>query len=417
MGSHNWDGPGTPEGAQPSPSPDRPAADSPVSGASAAGDWPEHDEPTKENRPRRRGPFPPRIAPRFGGAPPAPVPPPAPPTGSPIAGPPPPVSGAGPHHPPGHGHLGHGHSHGTGGLPRAFLVLVALVATILLGLCAAAALFNGRDEVVPSAAAPTAGGRVEGADESGVLSERPSLDEIAAAGALLREQPYQVSFRFERGTSLLRVSEPAPVPAQTLTWAGDLRSTGGAGPSWDVRSQVTAQATGGVDLGVVDTLSIVEIGDVRYLGSAGRASGGLPWIAVAGPDRGTFCWPGSDYRRAEGSDLPIPLPVADPAEYLDITSAEVGIEVLDDGATRYTLPSRGLAPGERLAAAVRALATATGVDTPEYTLTVTLAADGTLTAVELAGTGGTQGVALTMVPHSAGAPVSVAAPPEDQISR
>jgi hypothetical protein len=406
MGSHNWDGPGTPEGAQPSPSPARPPADPPGSGGSApgaAGQWPAHDEPTKEHGPRRRGPFPPRIAPRFGGAPPAPAPP---PTGSPIVGPPPPVSGA-----------GHGHSHGAGGLPRAFLVLVALVAVILLGLCAAAVLLDREDGEVPSAAAPVGGGRVDGASEGGVLSESPSLDGIEAAGVMLRERPYQVGFRFRRGTSLLRTGEPAPVPVATLTWAGDLRSTGGDRPSWDVRSQITGQGGDGVDLGTVDTLLVVETGDVRYLGSAGRTFGARPWIAITGPDRGTFCWPDTDYRSVEGSGMPLPLPVADPAEYLDITSAEVTTEPLADDATRYTLPSRGLEAGGRLTAAIRSLASATGVDTPEFTLAVTLAADGALISVELTGVGSSQGVSLTMVPHSPGAPVTIAAPPDDQVSR
>ncbi|WP_051799483.1 hypothetical protein [Catenuloplanes japonicus] len=416
MGSHNWDGPGMPEGAQPSPSPDRPPADSPGSGGSAAsgasgtsGDWPEHDEPTKENRPRRRGPFPPRIAPRFGGTPPASVPPP-PPTGSPIAGPPP-ISGAGPHL----GH-GHGHSHGSDGLPRAFLVLVALVAVILLGLCAAAVLISGTDAPEPTAAAPT-GGRVEGGNDGGVMAERPSLDDIEAAGVTLREQSYQVSFLFRRSTSLLRASEPTPVPVKTLTWTGDLRSTGGEGASWDIRSQINGQATGGGDLGVVDTLSVVETGDVRYLDSDGRTFGDRPWIAVTGPDRGTFCWPAPEYRSAAGNDLPIPLPITDPVEYLDFTSAQVSEEKLQAGATRYTLSGGSLAAGERLTAALRSLATATGVETPEYTIAVTLAGDRTLTAVELTGTGASQGITLTMAPHSPGVPVTVTAPPADQVSR
>ncbi|MFI5844960.1 hypothetical protein ACIA8K_35195 [Catenuloplanes sp. NPDC051500] len=405
MGSHNWDGPGTPEGAQPSPSPAPPPADSPGSGASApgaAGGWPAHDAPTTESRPRRRGPFPPRIAPRFGGAPPAPAPP---PTGSPIVGPPPPVSGA-----------GHGHSHGTGGLPRVFLVLVALVAVILLGLCAAAVLFNDKN-VVPSAAAPVGGGRVEGESEGGVMSERPSLDGIEAAGVTLRERPYEVAFYFQRGTSLLRAGQPAPVPVATLTWTGDLRSTGGDLPSWDARSEITGQGRDGADLGTIDTLLVVETGDVRYLGSAGRSFGGRPWIAITGRERGTFCWPATGYRSTEGNDMPLPLPVTDPAEYLDITSAEVTTESLGDGLTRYTLPSRGLAPGERLTAAIRSLATAIGVDTPEYTLTVTLAAGGVLTGVELTGVGNSQGVVLQMVPRGAVGPVTIAAPPDDQVSR
>lgn len=292
-------------------------------------------------------------------------------------------------------------------------MLVALVAVILLGLCTAAALFHD-DPPVPAAEAP-AGGRVEGENEGGVLSERPSLDDIAAAGEKLREQPYQVSFRFRRGTSLLRAGEPAPVPVQTLTWAGDLRSTGGAGPSWDVRSQVTAQAGSGTDLGVIDTLSIVETGDIRYLDSAGRTVGDRPWIAIAGPDRGTFCWPAPDYRSAEGDNLPVPLPVADPVEYLDIAAAEVTIEQLDGDATRYTLA--GLKPGGRLTAALRSLATATGVDTPEYTLAITLGPDDTLTAVELTGVGASQGITLTMAPHSPGTPVTITAPPAELVSR
>jgi len=296
-----------------------------------------------------------------------------------------------------------------------FLVLVALVAVILLGLCAAAVLIGDHDDVVPSAVAPI-GGRVEGGSEGGVISDRPSLDDIEAAGVTLRARPYQVGFLFRRGTSLLRMSEPAPVPVQTLTWAGDLRSTGGAGPSWDIRSQVNGQAIGGADLGVIDTLSVVETGDVRYLGSAGRTFGDRPWIAVTGPDRGTFCWPDPDYRSAEGNDMPIPLPVTDPAEYLDFTSAEVTEESLPDGAVRYTLSGHGLAPGERLTAALRSLATATGVETPEYTIAVTLAADRTLTAVELTGTGASQGITLTMAPHSPGAPVVVTAPPAEQVS-
>ncbi|GAB7043427.1 MULTISPECIES: hypothetical protein [Catenuloplanes] len=386
MGSHNWDGPGDP----------------------AAGDrsWPD-GEATREDRPRRRGPFPPRIMPKFGGPPPPPTG--SPPTGSPVV-PPPPVSGAGT---PGHGHghtPGHGHSH-TAGVPRVFIVLAALIAVILLGVCAAGVLLDegGGDQPV---AADGQAGRVEGG--AGGLIGREGLDGIAAAGERLRERPYQVSFRFQRATSLIRADEPTPVRVATLTWSGELRSTGGADPSWDARSQVTAQGTDGVELGVVDSLAVVDTGGVRYLDSASHA-GGRPWTASTGPDRGTYCWPAGTFRRADGGVTAIPLPVADPVEYLDVKSASVTTESLPADATRYLLDD-GITPGDRLAAAIHALATATGIDLPEYALAITVTADGMLAGVELTGIGAAAGTTLSMIVHSPGAEVVITAPPADQVS-
>ncbi|MDR7281185.1 hypothetical protein [Catenuloplanes atrovinosus] len=370
MGSQNWDGPEQPP-------------------------YRDDAEATGENRPRRRGPFPPRIMPKFGAPPPAP-----PPTGSPVVASPPPAPVVDPHH---------GHRH-TAGVPRAFIVLAAIIAVILLGICTATALLDEGTEL--PAAADGQAGRVEG---GGGLIGRPSLDAIAAAGERLRQGPYQVSFRFQRATSLIRADEPTPVPARTLTWTGDLRSTGGTDPSWDVRSVVTAQGSDGADLGVVDTLTVVEIGGVRYLASAAHASGDRPWTAAAGPDRSTYCWPASAFRLADGGVTAIPLPVVDPAEFLDVESASVTAEPLPENATRYLLVP-GITPGDRLAAAIRALATATGVDLPEYTLAVTLAADASLTAVELTGTGTAHGTALAMAVHSPGAEVVIDAPPPDQVA-
>lgn len=374
MGSHNWDGPGDP--------------------AAADRSWPE-GEATQENGPRRRGPFPPRIMPKFGGSPP--------PTGSPVV-PPPPVSDAGTH-----GH-GHGHSH-TAGVPRVFIVLAALIAIILLGICAAGVLLD--DGASGPVAADGQTGRVEGG--GGGLIGRENLDGIAAAGTLLRERPYRVSFRFQRATSLIRADEPTPVPAATLTWSGELRNTGGREPSWDARTQVTAQGADGTELGVVDSLVIVETGGVRYLNSASHAAGRQPWTAATGADRGTYCWPADPFRRADGGITAIPLPIADPVEYLDAKSASVTVESLPDDVTRYRLDD-GITPGDRLAAAIHALATSTGVELPEYALSITVAADGTLAAVELTGSGATAGTTLTMTVHSPGAEVVVTAPPADQVT-
>ncbi|MDP9797280.1 hypothetical protein J2S43_005792 [Catenuloplanes nepalensis] len=375
MGSHNWDGPGDP--------------------ASADRSWPE-GEATQENRPRRRGPFPPRIMPKFGGAPP---------TGSPVVAPPP-VSGAGTHP--------HGHSH-TAGVPRGFIVLAALIAIILLGICAAGVLLDeGADGPV---AADGPAGRVEGG--GGGLIGRENLDQVAAAGELLRERPYQVSFEFRRATSLIRTDEPTPVPVATLTWRGELRSTGGTEPSWDARTQVTAYGADGAELGVVDSLTVVDTGGVRYLNSAShsasQAPAGRPWTAATGADRGTYCWPAGTFRRADGGVTAIPLPVADPVEYLDVESASVTTEPLPENATRYLL-AEGLTAGDRLAAAIHALATATGVDLPEYSLAVTVAADATLAAVELTGTGTADGTTLSMIVHSPGTDVVITPPPAGQIS-
>ncbi|GAB7050495.1 hypothetical protein [Catenuloplanes indicus] len=373
MGSHNWDGPGDP--------------------ASADRSWPE-GEATQENRPRRRGPFPPRIMPKFGGPPP-------PPTGSPVV-PPPPVSGAGTH---GHDHR---HSH-TAGVPRVFIVLAALIAIILLGICAAGVLLDEGGGQPVAAEGQT--GRVDG---SGLIG-REGLDEIAAAGELLRARPYQVSFRFRRATSLIRADEPTPVPAATLTWTGELRSTGGAEPSWDARTQVTAQSANGAELGVVDSLVVVETGGVRYLNSASYSAGRRPWTAATGADRSTYCWPAGTFRRADGEVTAIPLPVADPVEYLDVESASVTTESLPENVTRFLLDD-AITPGDRLTAAIHALATSTGVDLPEYTLSITVASDGTLAAVELTGTGNADGTTLTMTVHSAGTGVVVTAPPADQVT-
>ncbi|MDR7276222.1 hypothetical protein [Catenuloplanes atrovinosus] len=171
------------------------------------------------------------------------------------------------------------------------------------------------------------------------------LADIRASAELLRTGSYRATFDVR-------------IPDQTVRWTGVLRTLGGTGAIWSVDGTVSDDGR------IIDALSVVDAGGVRYLDSMTKTFHGYEWGALSGSDRLTYYWRGG---------APRPLPDVDPYLWCDLTGARVAVTARTlDGGTRYRLT--GWTPGPALAYALGRAGLAPGA--PGTVLDLTLAADG-----------------------------------------
>ncbi|WP_033338250.1 hypothetical protein [Catenuloplanes japonicus] len=170
------------------------------------------------------------------------------------------------------------------------------------------------------------------------------VSEIHDAADRLRDSSYRVVFD-------MTLSDP---PAR---WQGTMRTRGGQDAIWSVDGTASDDGT------VLDTVSIVDAGGVRYLNPEIKTFSGYEWAALDGPLRASYYW---------RHGRPVPLPEADPFVWCDLSDARMAVTApTADGGLRYRLT--GWSPGPVLEGAL----IRTGLRDPAYTtLNLTLDEDG-----------------------------------------
>ncbi|GAB7037038.1 MULTISPECIES: hypothetical protein [Catenuloplanes] len=184
-----------------------------------------------------------------------------------------------------------------------------------------------------------AGPRVPGPTVAQVISE------FHRTAELLRDGSYRASF-------------DVALPERTVRWTGTMRTLGGVDAIWSMDGTASDQGR------IIDALSVVDAGGVRYLDSMTKTFRGYEWVALDGDDRNTYYWRGG---------AAVPVPEIDPFVWLDVTGARVAVVARTmDGGVRLRLA--GWTPGPELTAALRRAELVT--DSPHTAFDLTLTAAG-----------------------------------------
>ncbi|MDP9794810.1 hypothetical protein J2S43_003322 [Catenuloplanes nepalensis] len=169
--------------------------------------------------------------------------------------------------------------------------------------------------------------------------------EFHSTAGLLRDGSYRATFDVR-------------LPERTVRWTGVMRTLGGVDAIWSVDGTASDEGR------IIDAVSVVDAGGVRYLDSMTETFRGFEWVALHGDDRNTYYW---------RSGAAVPLPEVDPFVWLDVTGARTAVVARTmDGGVRYRLA--GWTPGPDLTAALRRAELV--ADSPHTAFDLTLTAAG-----------------------------------------
>ncbi|MDQ0371288.1 hypothetical protein [Catenuloplanes indicus] len=196
----------------------------------------------------------------------------------------------------------------------------------------------------------------------------PAVDRVVAefrrAAELLRDGSYRATFDMI-------------LPERPVRWTGVMRTLGGVDAIWSVDGTASDEGR------IIDALSVVDAGGVRYLDSMTRTFRGYEWVALDGDDRNTYYW---------RSGAAVPLPEVDPFVWLDVTGARMTVAARTmDGGLRYRLA--GWTPGPQLTAALRRAGLVTG--SPHTAFDLTLTSDGLPARLDVRAPGVTAALVVT----------------------
>jgi hypothetical protein len=159
-------------------------------------------------------------------------------------------------------------------------------------------------------------------------------------------------------TTSYRVVFDLVLSRQSVRWQGTMRTLGGLDAIWSADGTVSDGPT------ILDTVSIVDAGGIRYLNPQVQTFSGYEWASLDGPMRASYFW--RDGR-------PEPLPEADPFVWCDLSGARTAITApTADGGVRYRLT--GWSPGPVLSGALNRAGLH---DLSAVTLDLTLSPSGT----------------------------------------